>query len=457
MRSPWKVLTGRGRAFAVLGLVVAVAGVLLGYEDVTRIGLVLLALPLLALLLVPRRTPKVRVLRDVEPVRLSPEERGTVTAHFTNVGRRSTPVYLAEERLDPQLGERPRFVLPRLVPGEEKRLRYTVRSRHRGAYHLGPVLLRQRDPFGLTFLTLQLSSTAEVLVLPRLHLLGEGRVRGTSRGSEGEMPQMVALHGEDDVSIRNWRQGDELRRVHWPATAHRGELMVRQEDRPARRRALLVLDSRDGAHPGSGVRTSYEWAVSALASVARHLVADGFVVHLLTDTTLREGTTDHPVDLDVALTALARVQPDKEARLDRLAAAAAPFTTGGVLVIAAVVADDEESLRTLAAIRQPGSRAMAFVLDPLRFGGGRSRRSDRDATRETDRRGRRRPGAGAGAEEGIGGAGAPGAETAQHRELAPTAVLADAGWQSVVVGPQTEIPQAWASLTATGGLVGAPR
>src|SRR5690606_14424753 len=120
-------------------------------------------------------------------------------------------------------------------------------------------------------------------------------------------------------------------------------------------------------------------------------------------------------------------------------------------------ADDEESLRTLAAIRQPGSRAMAFVLDPLRFGGGRSRRSDRDATRETDRRGRRRPGAGAGAEEGIGGAGAPGAETAQHRELAPTAVLADAGWQSVVVGPQTEIPQAWASLTATGGLVGAPR
>ena len=58
-------------------------------------------------------------------------QRGTVTARFTNVGRRSTPVYLAEERLDPQLGERPRFVLPRLVPGEEKRLRYTVRSRHR--------------------------------------------------------------------------------------------------------------------------------------------------------------------------------------------------------------------------------------------------------------------------------------------------------------------------------------
>lgn len=404
MRSPWKVLTGRGRAFAVLGLVVAVAGVLLGYEDVTRIGLVLLALPLLALLLVPRRTPKVRVLRDVEPVRLSPEERGTVTAHFTNVGRRSTPVYLAEERLDPQLGERPRFVLPRLVPGEEKRLRYTVRSRHRGAYHLGPVLLRQRDPFGLTFLTLQLSSRSEVLVLPRTHHLGEGRVRGTSRGSEGEMPQMVALHGEDDVSIRTYRDGDELRRVHWPATAHRGELMVRQEDRPARRRAVLLLDSRAGAHPGKGVRSSYEWAVSAIASVALHLAPQGFVIHLLTDSTLREGSADHPVELDPALTVLARATPEPDARLDRLAAAAAPFAAGGVLVIAAVVAHDGEDLRALATIRQPGSRALAFVLDPSRFG-----RTTRDG------------------EEAAG-------------------VLAQAGWRTVRCGPHTGIPQAWAAL-----------
>ncbi|MFX0537364.1 DUF58 domain-containing protein [Ornithinimicrobium sp. Y1847] len=413
MRSPWSLLTTRGKVFLLLGVVVAAAGVLLGYPDVTRIGLVLVALPILVLILTPRRTPKIRVLREVEPVRLTPDERGTVVARFTNVSRRTTPVYLAEEHIDYQLGDRPRFVLPRLVRGEEKRLKYTIRSRHRGAYPLGPVVLRQRDPFGLTFLTLRLSSRSEVLVLPRLHALGEGRVRGTSRGSEGEMPQMVALHGEDDVSIRTWRDGDELRRVHWPATAHRGELMVRQEDRPARRRALLILDSRASAHPGTGIRTSYEWAVSALASVARHLAADGFVVHLLTDATLRDGTADHPVDIDQTLTSLARVQPEQDSRLDRLAAAAAPFTAGGVLVIAAVVADDEEALRTLGAIRQPGSRAVAFVLDPQKFG-----------------------------------ADAPGGRPS------PTSALAEAGWRTVVVGPHTEIPSAWAAVgetVASGG------
>lgn len=407
MRSPWGLLTTRGKVFAVLGVIVVAAGVLLGYEDVTRIGLVLVALPVLALLLMPRRTPKIRVLRELEPSRLTPDGRGEVKVRFTNVGQRPTALYLAEEHLDFQLGDRPRFVLPRMAPGEERRLRYTVRSRHRGAYDLGPILLRQRDPFGLTYLTLQLSSTSEALVLPRVHPLGAERVRGTSRGSEGEMPQMISLHGEDDVSIRTWREGDELRRVHWPATAHRGELMVRQEDRPARRRALLVLDSRAGAYPGSGVRPAYEWAVSALASVARHLVVDGFVVHLLTYTTLRDGSTEHPVDLDAALDALARVTPEEDARLDRLAAAAAPFTVSGVLVVAAVVADDEDALRTLAATRQPGSRALAFVIDPTLFGGAVSGRTS---------------------------SGALGS------------ILADAGWRTVVVGPSTDVARAWAAI-----------
>ncbi|ANS78284.1 hypothetical protein SGUI_0888 [Serinicoccus hydrothermalis] len=403
--SPWGLLTARGKVFAVLGVLLGVAGTFLGYEDVTRVGLALLLLPALVVLLLPRRPPQLTVSREVTPQRLTPEERGEVEVRFRNVGGRSA-VYLAEEHLDYQLGDRPRYILPRMGTGEERRLRYTVRSRHRGAYSLGPIVLRQRDPFGLVFRTLQLTSRTELLVLPRVVSLGDERLRGSSRGSEGEMPQMIALHGEDDVSIRSYRDGDELRRVHWPATAHRGELMVRQEDRPARRRAVLLLDSRAAAHPGCGVHPSYEWAVSAVASVARHLVADGFVVHLLTDGTLRDGIAGHQVELGTLMDTLARAQPEEDSRLDRLTAAASSFTSGGVLLVAAVVAHDEGELRALASIRQPGSRALAFVLDPGKFGGG---------------------------------------TTGDH----PTGVLADAGWRTVTVGPHTEIAQAWVSLRSS--------
>ncbi|GAA1142172.1 DUF58 domain-containing protein [Ornithinicoccus hortensis] len=408
MRSPG-VLTSRGQAFLMLGVLTALAGIVLGYRDVTRIGILLLALPLLAMVWMRRRPPSIRVLRTVSPSRMLPDERGEVRALFTNVGSSRTPMYLAEEQFDYALGDRPRFLLPRMDRGEERQLRYTIRSRHRGSYPLGPVTLRLRDPFGLTYLVMQLPRTDEALVLPRIYDLGTRGPRGQGRGTEGELPQMVALHGEDDVSIRSYRDGDELRRVHWPATAHRGELMVRQEDRPTRRRAVLLLDSRSSAHPGSVHRPSYEWAVSALASVARHLIQDGFVVHLLTEATLEDGSAAHPLDLDRIMTVLARIQPATgSAGLDPLIAAAHSFTSGGVLVVAAVVAHDEQEVRNLAAIRQPGNTAMAFVLDRSAFDAG----SPTGTTRDTG-------------------------------TLALEGVLSESGWQTALVGPADPVAGAW--------------
>lgn len=410
MRRPG-LLTGRGQAFLILGALVVLAGMILGYPDVTRVGLVLLVLPLLALLVVRPRAPELRVQRLVRPSRLSPDERGEVEVHFGNVGRRPTPLYLGEEQFDYALGDRPRFLLPRMPPGEVRRLRYAVRSRHRGAFQVGPITVRRRDPFGLAHVAMQLPATMEVLVLPHLFDLGNRKVSGQGRGTEGELPQMVSLHGEDDVSIRQYRDGDELRRVHWPATAHRGEIMVRQEDRPARRRAVLLLDSRAGAHPGSGYQASFEWAVSAVASVARHLIKDGFVIHLLTHRTVQDGSAGVQIPLDHALATLARARPDQDSSLEPLAAAAHSFTAGGVLLIGAVVAHDQVELRHLAAVREPGSTAQVFVLDPTSFAhGSRESEDERQVAR-------------------------------QHADQ-----FIQAGWQTTLVGPDDSVPAAFAVL-----------
>lgn len=427
---PLEVLTRRGQVFVWLGLVATLAGMVLGYPDVTRIGLLVLVLPLCALVITRRRSPTLAVRRVATPSRLHPDQRALVEARFVNVGSRTSAMYLAQEHLDVHLGDRPRFLLPRMDPREERTVRYPIRSAHRGAYQLGPLGLRQRDPFGLTYVAARLCSTTEVLVLPRVHDLGQGRLHAPARGSEGEQPQMVALHGEDDVSIRSYRDGDELRRVHWPATAHRGELMVRQEDRPSRRRAVLVLDGRRRAH-GEGRSASFEYAVSALASVARALLLGGYVVHLLTAQTVRDGTAARPLDLDSVLDLLARAATEKDAQLEPLAGAAHSFTAGGVLAVAAVVAHDAEELRHLASIREQGSRAVAFVLDRPSFAG-----VDPDAAQ---------------------GAWTPeaAAEPATPPPVEPTAagpgqsgILTYAGWQVAACTPHTPIPQAWATLQA---------
>ncbi|CAN5439200.1 DUF58 domain-containing protein [soil metagenome] len=416
--NPLQILTPRGGAFSILGLLASLAGTVLGYPDLTRIGILLAVLPVLALVTARSRPPQLAVTRDVQPLRLHPDQGGTVETRIQNVGPRRTPFYLAAEHVDVHLCDRPRFVLQPLARGEHRLVKYQVRSQTRGAYRLGPISLRQRDPFGLTYIAVRLSSTTEVLVLPRVHDVSGRRRPATGRGSEGEQPQMVALRGEDDVSIRSYRQGDELRRVHWPATAHRGELMVRQEDRPARRRAVLILDSRRTAHgPARATSPSFEYAICALASVAAGLLNQGYVIHLLTASTVREGTAAHPMTLATVLDILARSERVDESGFEAIAGAAHSFTAGGVLAVAAVVGQDADQLGQLAAIRGHGSPAMGFVLDHAAFTGSPtppSRAGPRDS---------------------------PSQHTAD-----PSVILGETGWSVALCRPDTDLAQAWEQM-----------
>ena len=74
--------------------------------------------------------------------------------------------------------------------------------------------------------------------LPTVRLAGEYAGSGDSRA------RSVAVHGEDDAPTREYRHGDDLRRVHWRSTARVGELMVRREEQPWESRATVVLDTR---------------------------------------------------------------------------------------------------------------------------------------------------------------------------------------------------------------------
>ena len=88
--------------------------------------------------------------------------------------------------------------------------------------------------------------------------------------ASGHDPQATARHpnalgraGDDFYALRPYQVGDDLRRVHWPATAHNDELMIRQHELPWQERTTVLLDVRATAH----VRESFELAVSAAASI----------------------------------------------------------------------------------------------------------------------------------------------------------------------------------------------
>jgi len=367
------VLTTRGRAFVAAGLTLLVGGFLLGFSDITRVGALLATLPLLAAVATRRTSSTVEVSRRVHPARLVVDQPASVHVVFQNTSGRRSQLQLAEERLDHVLGDRPRFVLPPMEHGDIREVDYQIRSHVRGRHRLGPLTLRMRDPFGLATIAATTPDVTDVLVLPRVEVLGRERPRSEGIGAEGTIPHMVALHGDDDVAVRSYHEGDDLRRIHWPATAHRSMLMVRQEDLPARRRAVVVLDSRADGHQGSGALGSFEWAVSAAASIATHLFGHHYALHLVSNETTAGGEATQILEIDKAMASLAVAQLGPVQRFEEVLHWAHPLTSAGGLVIAIVTDHDEAMLRQIATLRQPGGVGLLFLLDSKSFAGGRAR------------------------------------------------------------------------------------
>ena len=70
MSRPWRLLTHRGRFFVVIGIVVVLVAMAAGQRDVMRLGLLLVALPVIAAILVSRARLRMSCERSIEPAQV---------------------------------------------------------------------------------------------------------------------------------------------------------------------------------------------------------------------------------------------------------------------------------------------------------------------------------------------------------------------------------------------------
>lgn len=360
MRSALRGLTTRGRSFLAAALAAALAALVLGEKDLLRVAVLLAALPLLAAAYVGRSRYRLACSRTCEPQQVPVGASARIRLKLQNLSRLVTGTLLLEDRLPYALGSRPRLVLERLGARQASSVAYTVRAEVRGHYQIGPLTVRLTDPFGLCELTRsfpgvdRLTVTPEVVTLPTVRLNGEYSGTGESRS------RSVAVHGEDDAATREYRHGDDLRRVHWRSTARVGELMVRREEQPWESRATIALDTRASAHRGEGPTASFEWAVSAVASISAHLRQAGFRLRVVSETGDLDAT-DVSGDARV-LDHLADVRTSARDDLGPLVERVRQRYDGGTVIGVFGLLTLAEA-EVLARLRGSGAACVAFLVD----------------------------------------------------------------------------------------------
>ena len=420
MREALAAMTTRGRAFVAAGITALVCAMVLGQEDLLRVGALLVALPLVTVFFVGRSRYRLGLVRSVSPSQVSAGKEARVQLDLTNDGRMPTGLLLLEDQVPYVLGTRPRFVVDRMATGRKRKVGYVVRSDVRGKYTIGPLAVRVSDPFGLVELNRTFSSTTSLTVVPRVVPLPPIPLSGAWTGSGDNRPRAFASGSAEDVTVREYRQGDDLRRVHWRSSARVGDLMVRREEQPWQSRATLFLDNRQLSHRGRGAASSLEHAVSVAASIAVHLVQRGFTLRLVTASGEEQGGSWHERghekagaarDIAPLLESLAVVahaeRPDLDTRWLQ-----DPGHSGLLVAVVGGVADHDKA--AFSRMRHTAATAMAVALDVDAWGALGRGRVERDA---------------------------PGAVWLRAR-----------GWQAVGASPSTPLGAVWQELGLAAGV-----
>jgi uncharacterized protein (DUF58 family) len=240
-----------------------------------------------------------------------------------------------------------RFAAARTAPGDPLVARYEVSCRERGVFTVGPASVAVSDPFALAERRTTAGRVHRLVVYPRIeHLHGLPAVRGIDPAVAATRPTFAPSGGDDFFTLREYETGDDLRKVHWPSSAKRDDLMIKQLDNPWQPRALVLLDPRSDRYPAPD---DFEHAVRGAASVIAHLHKGGFEPDLWTSDSAPNRRTDSR--FRHAMEVLATVRPtrllDLRAAVSRLRRRG---VGGGALVFVTGIPDDDATAacRTLA-------------------------------------------------------------------------------------------------------------
>lgn len=262
--------TRAGSAAAATSAALAVAGRVFGLHELVilaTMGLSALVVSTVSILLAERR---VVVERAVSPRRMHVGERARVVTSRRNDGSRPAPAAMVQDRVN---GNRVApFLLPAVRPRRTGTTERTAPAARRGVLGIGPATVTTTDPLGLMTRTDAEVDPVECLVLPRvLPLTSLPPTAGDSDEFTRQDARLLDTAHDEFGALRDFSPGDDVRHVHWPATARTGGPVVRQFEQAWHPNTVVVIDERSGRHD----EDSYERALVAAASISHHAVRHG--------------------------------------------------------------------------------------------------------------------------------------------------------------------------------------
>ena len=136
------------------------------------------------------------------------------------------------------------ITLPLLKPKQETIIKAAITPTHRGIIRLEGINILRPDPFNIFQALITLKQPQSLLALPRRYQLPQINLPGSRMSQSGSVSLASSVgDSEEFVSLRDYRPGDPLRKIHWKSWAKTGKPVVREEQSEYFVRHALILDT----------------------------------------------------------------------------------------------------------------------------------------------------------------------------------------------------------------------
>ena len=346
-------MTPRGKLTLLLGLLTYLVAWLFGAQVLYPAAAGLVLAPLGARAWVRLAAGPIRLRRRAGRGALLEGEDVWVTLEATPTARMPPPGLTVSERLA-RLGERR---TPMRRGRRAYRGTYVVEHVPRGRYVVERAEAAIEDPFGLARADVELPSGGSLVVYPRLVALDGLFSESGAHAQDGRRMLLQRQSGFDLHSVREYERGESLRKVHWPTTARRGQLMVKELEDAPRDEIAVVLDADASAvAPGS-----FDAQVRAAGSILRTHAARGrravLTLNAAQPTSVRVSSLEN--DWQAAFEALAAVEADGARPVVELLSRDSPAARALELVL--VTARLSPALGTRLVQRALGNHGVSVV------------------------------------------------------------------------------------------------
>lgn len=155
-------------------------------------------------------------------------------------------------------------IIPDIGPGEKKEIKVSLKTIKRGVLHLDGYFIIKKDPFSLMRRMLFFKEEINVISLPKIYNTDIERISEVRKYNQGGIVSAIKVgNSEEFISLREYKPGDIIKRMHWKSFAKTQKPVVKEFSDEFFSRYGLILDT----FSEKTYNENFEAAVSVAASV----------------------------------------------------------------------------------------------------------------------------------------------------------------------------------------------